>query len=68
MPAHVKIQKTAQLLDTLALLFVTLISTLLLLLQGQPIMSDDEYDALKAELKLKSSVVAAQGPRCSIRS
>jgi hypothetical protein len=37
-------------------------------LQGQPIMSDEDYDALKAELKLKSSVVAAQGPRCSIRS
>jgi hypothetical protein len=41
---------------------------LLVLLQGQPIMSDEDYDALKAELKLKSSVVAAQGPRCSIRS
>lgn len=36
--------------------------------KGNPIMSDEDYDALKAELKKKSSVVAAQGPRCSIRS
>jgi uncharacterized Zn finger protein (UPF0148 family) len=31
-------------------------------------MSDEDYDALKADLKQRSSIVAAQGPRCSIRS
>lgn len=36
--------------------------------KGKPIMADEDYDALKAELKAKSSVVAAQGPRCSLRS
>jgi len=36
--------------------------------QGQPIMSDTEYDKLKNQLRLSSSVVTAQGPRCSIRT
>ncbi len=36
--------------------------------RGTPIMSDDEFDELKRELKLAGSVVAAEGPRCSIRS
>jgi len=36
--------------------------------RGTPIMSDDEYDELKASLKNSSSIVTAQGPRCSIRS
>eukprot|EP00879_Flechtneria_rotunda_P002353 GHRR01002548.1.p1 GENE.GHRR01002548.1~~GHRR01002548.1.p1 ORF type:complete len:342 (+),score=116.27 GHRR01002548.1:162-1187(+) len=36
--------------------------------KGKAIMSDENYDALKAELKQKGSVVSAQGPRCSIRS
>jgi hypothetical protein len=36
--------------------------------RGKPIMSDEDYDSLKATLKSKSSVVAAQGPRCSLRS
>uniref|UniRef100_A0A7S0N9T8 PGR5-like protein 1A, chloroplastic n=1 Tax=Chlamydomonas leiostraca TaxID=1034604 RepID=A0A7S0N9T8_9CHLO len=36
--------------------------------KGQPIMADDDYNALKAELKQKASVVAAEGPRCSLRS
>lgn len=36
--------------------------------QGKPIMSDAEYDQLKAALRTKGSVVAAEGPRCSIRS
>jgi hypothetical protein len=36
--------------------------------RGKPIMSDEDYNALKAELKSKASVVAAEGPRCSIRS
>ncbi|GFR50417.1 hypothetical protein Agub_g12634 [Astrephomene gubernaculifera] len=36
--------------------------------KGKPILSDDEYDLLKAELRNKSSIVTAQGPRCSIRS
>lgn len=31
-------------------------------------MSDEDYNALKAELKAKASVVAAEGPRCSLRS
>jgi hypothetical protein len=35
---------------------------------GKPIMSDEDYNALKQELKSKASVVAAEGPRCSIRS
>jgi hypothetical protein len=47
---------------------MSLLLPLLLLLQGQSIMSDEDYDALKAELRQKASVVAAQGPRCSIRS
>lgn len=34
----------------------------------KPIMSDAEYDELKKELKLKNSVVAAEGPRCSLRT
>jgi hypothetical protein len=36
--------------------------------QGKSVMSDDEFDALRAELRSKGSVVAAQGPRCSLRS
>ncbi|GLI67159.1 hypothetical protein VaNZ11_011372 [Volvox africanus] len=36
--------------------------------KGKPIMSDEEYDTLKAELRNKSSIVTAQGPRCSIRT
>lgn len=36
--------------------------------RGQPILNDAEYDELKARLKSGSSVVTAQGPRCSIRS
>ncbi|KXZ54747.1 hypothetical protein GPECTOR_4g817 [Gonium pectorale] len=36
--------------------------------RGKPILSDEEYDTLKAELRNKSSIVTAQGPRCSIRS
>lgn len=36
--------------------------------RGKPILSDEEYDSLKAELRNKGSVVTAQGPRCSIRS
>lgn len=39
-----------------------------LLSQGKPIMSDEDFNALKAELKQKASVVAAEGPRCSIRT
>ncbi|KAG2491953.1 hypothetical protein HYH03_009685 [Edaphochlamys debaryana] len=36
--------------------------------KGKPILSDEEYDSLKADLRNKSSIVTAQGPRCSIRS
>jgi hypothetical protein len=36
--------------------------------KGTPIMADDDFDALKTELRLNNSIVAAQGPRCSIRS
>ena len=36
--------------------------------RGAPLMSDDEYDALKTELRTKNSIVSAQGPRCSLRS
>lgn len=36
--------------------------------KGKPIMSDEDYNALKAGLKMKSSIVAAEGPRCSIRT
>jgi hypothetical protein len=36
--------------------------------KGQPIMPDDEFDALKTELRNTSSIVTAQGPRCSIRT
>jgi hypothetical protein len=35
---------------------------------GNAIMSDEEFDALRNELRTKGSVVAAQGPRCSLRS
>lgn len=35
---------------------------------GHPLMSDEEFDALRNELRLKGSVVAAQGPRCSLRT
>lgn len=36
--------------------------------RGKPILSDDEYDELRAELKSKNSIVVQAGPRCSIRS
>lgn len=36
--------------------------------RGAPIMADADYDALKAELRAKASVVTAEGPRCSIRT
>ncbi|PNH08831.1 PGR5-like protein 1B, chloroplastic [Tetrabaena socialis] len=36
--------------------------------RGTPIMADEDYDLLKADLRNKSSIVTAQGPRCSIRS
>lgn len=36
--------------------------------KGKPIMSDEDFNALKYELKQKGSVVAAEGPRCSLRS
>lgn len=36
--------------------------------KGNPIMSDEDFDALKAELRSRSSIVSAQGPRCSLRS
>lgn len=35
---------------------------------GHPIMPDNEFDALRTELRLKGSIVAAQGPRCSLRT
>lgn len=35
---------------------------------GQPVMADNDYNILKAKLKQRSSVVTAEGPRCSIRS
>ncbi|CAM6089094.1 unnamed protein product [Calypogeia fissa] len=35
---------------------------------GKPILSDEEYDKLKFKLKRQSSVVAIEGPRCSLRS
>jgi hypothetical protein len=35
---------------------------------GKPIITDEEYDVLKAELRSKGSIVAAQGPRCSLRT
>eukprot|EP00955_Chlamydomonas_euryale_P014760 158541-Chlamydomonas_euryale.AAC.1 len=36
--------------------------------KGQPIMSDEEFDALRGQLRSNNSVVSAQGPRCSIRT
>lgn len=35
---------------------------------GKQILSDEEYDNLKIKLKRSSSVVAIEGPRCSLRS
>ncbi|KAI8463884.1 MAG: hypothetical protein J3K34DRAFT_388819 [Monoraphidium minutum] len=35
---------------------------------GHPIMSDEEFDQLRTDLRVKGSIVAAQGPRCSLRS
>jgi transcription elongation factor Elf1 len=35
---------------------------------GKSIISDEEYDKLKAELRKKNSVVVQQGPRCSLRT
>eukprot|EP00798_Chlamydomonas_sp_ICE-L_P019317 gene19317-25969_t len=35
---------------------------------GTKLMGDEEYDALKAKLRTKGSVAAAEGPRCSLRS
>jgi DNA-directed RNA polymerase subunit RPC12/RpoP len=34
----------------------------------KPILSDEEYDKLKRKLKKESSIVAIEGPRCSLRS
>lgn len=36
--------------------------------RGAPIMTDEAFDELKGKLKNTSSIVTAQGPRCSIRS
>lgn len=36
--------------------------------KGSPILSDDEFDELKGELKEQNSMVVQAGPRCSIRS
>lgn len=36
--------------------------------RGQPLMSDDEFDKLRTELRSKGSIVAAAGPRCSLRT
>jgi hypothetical protein len=36
--------------------------------RGQPMLSDADYDELKAKLRAGNSIVTAQGPRCSIRS
>lgn len=36
--------------------------------RGKPILSDEEYDELRVELKSQDSIVVAAGPRCSIRS
>lgn len=35
---------------------------------GHPVMSDEDFDKLRAELRAKGSIVAAQGPRCSLRT
>ena len=35
---------------------------------GTPLLSDVEFDALKLKLKQSSSIVTAQGARCSLRS
>lgn len=35
---------------------------------GKPILSDEQFDLLKAKLKQSGSTITAQGPRCSIRS
>jgi uncharacterized short protein YbdD (DUF466 family) len=35
---------------------------------GHPVMSDEEFDKLRNDLRSKGSIVAAQGPRCSLRS
>lgn len=35
---------------------------------GHPIMSDEEFDQLRTTLRTQGSVVAAQGPRCSLRT
>jgi hypothetical protein len=35
---------------------------------GRPLMSDEEFDALRTTLRTQGSIVAAQGPRCSLRS
>lgn len=35
---------------------------------GKPIMSNEEFDALRATLRRENSVVTAEGPRCSLRT
>ncbi|MCA0781496.1 hypothetical protein KUO12_22660, partial [Vibrio vulnificus] len=35
---------------------------------GKPIMSDEEYDKLKIQLKIDGSEIVVEGPRCSLRS
>lgn len=35
---------------------------------GKPILSNKEYDDLKATLRKENSVVTAEGPRCSLRT
>lgn len=36
--------------------------------RGTPVLTDAEYDELVARLRANNSIVAAQGPRCSLRS
>jgi hypothetical protein len=36
--------------------------------RGTPVLTDAEYDDLKARLRANNSVVTAQGPRCSLQS
>lgn len=35
---------------------------------GKPIMTDEAFDQLRTALRVKGSIVAAAGPRCSLRS
>ena len=36
--------------------------------EGKPVLTDQEYDALKTELMKQNSPVTLRGPRCSLRS